>query len=171
MCAAIAGKTACQPFASFWKVCRVATSVDHPDDVTITTCCAFPTLASCWTSNGAGGAGVFEGDGAAIFVGVSVGVGVGVGVVLGVGVGVAAAGWANARELALPGLTALAGSEAGVVADPAGGLEVGAAIGWLLIAGARLPDADGWPAVHAESAHATATSQNPDARVVRCLPI
>ena len=79
-------------------------------DVTITTCCALPTLANCWTSNGvAGGMGVAVGAG-----GLAVAVGTGFAVGVGVGVGVAAAmsgDGMDAGELATSALAvALAGS-------------------------------------------------------------
>ena len=129
--------------ASFWKVCKVATSVDHPDEVTITTCCALPILASCCTSSGAGVAvfdGVWVGDGVE---GVAAGVGF---CVDGVGVGV--------DELATFGVAtfSLRGAELAGLAAPAG--EVAAAdvdAGWPLEAGGWVPAAEGWLLVQAAS--------------------
>ena len=155
--AAIAGKTARQLPASFSKVCSVAISVDQLADVTTTTCCALPTSASCWTSNGvADGLGVAVGaGGCAVAVGFAVGFGVGV------GVGVAAAmsdGGLDAGELAtavLSGATlagALFGTElaapVGLVSELTTGLDAA-------------PAEDGWLLVHATKAakHRTATTE------------
>src|SRR6185437_5350344 len=63
ICAAIAGKTARHVVPVFSKVCSVATSVVQLAEVTMTTCCALPTLANCCTSSGAGGGGAGFGGG------------------------------------------------------------------------------------------------------------
>jgi hypothetical protein len=152
MCAAIAGKTACHTPASFSNVCSVATSVDQLDDVTITTCCALPTLASCWTSSGCG-AVVGGGFGDAVGVGEAVLVGVGAAVLVGV---------ADGDDVGVPtraGLTTAGLETAGLVA---GGSEAGAAVlaaaevaCWLLGAGSWL-EAAGWLLVQAASVQAVA---------------
>ena len=93
---AIGAETACQPPASFSKVCTVAAVDDQLLDVTITTCCALPTSASWVTSSGAGGGGGVVGVGAGASLGAGVDVRVGVGVWVGAGAAVDAS--ADVRE-------------------------------------------------------------------------
>jgi hypothetical protein len=167
--------------ASFWNVCKVATSVDHPDEVTITTCCALPTLASCCTSSGAGGASVAVFDGACV--------GDGVGCVGGaVGVGLAAEGVAAGAggELARFGLArfglarfaltgpALAGPALAGLTVPAGVLAAADVdAGWPLDAGGWVSAAEEWLVVQPASVNASAAIEAAQAAgVVRSrLPI
>jgi hypothetical protein len=99
MSAGVAGKTARHFPASFSNVCRVAWLVPQPVEVTITTCCALPTFASCSTSSGGGGAGATVAD----RFGWADAVGPGFGLAFGLGFAVAANAWVDADELAPPG--------------------------------------------------------------------
>ena len=68
----------------------------QPVEVTITTCCASPTFASCSTRSGPGGAGATVADGFGLADAVGCGLAFGLD-----GFGVAANGWVDADGLAL----------------------------------------------------------------------
>lgn len=130
MNADMAGKTARQVPASFSNVCNVAMSVVELDAVTMTTCCALPTEASCCTRRA---------DGAGVSADVRAGVGVG----FEAGGGDCAARGDN--------VAALDEDAAGVLTAPAlvaarGGADALALIGAMLATGLLAESLDGAPA-------------------------
>jgi hypothetical protein len=119
--------TALHELPSRSNVCNVATSVVQLDELTVMTCVASPTVASCCTRSGAGGGGGFgvEGFGVAACV-----EGVGLGAALRV-----AAGWADTETTAVD-------ADAGALVRLAGtGLDAAALVVTVALAvGARSDD-------------------------------